>query len=183
MAETTLLIRPEAPGERRYVDSRWLKNFLASHDAGPLVKDLAWRDYDEHIARLRARASWRCAVAACAGVADQLIGFIAWEPVGHHRHPAVVRHPDNPQWTTTELRACAHPALLYVYVDQAFRNDGVARALLAHAGIDPKKPFCFQFRTLDMRARVTGAGTTPGPRPWRGGKFDPRTYRDLPAAK
>lgn len=179
----SLIIRPEAPPERRFVDSRWIKNFSASHDAGPLSKDLAWRDYNEHIARLRALPSWRCAVAERAAVPGTLLGFIAWSPAGSHEHPAIVRHPSNPAWTTTEKRTCPSPSLFYIYVDQPFRDGGVARAMLEHAGIDPRRRFCFQFRTLDMRARIDGGKGGTGPRPWSGGKFDPRTYRDLPAAK
>lgn len=177
----SLIIRPEDPSERRYVDSTWIRSFMSSHDAGPMVKDRAWEGYNETIARLRALPTWRCAVAARASVPDHLIGFIAWEPGGNHKHPGVTRHATNPRWTERTLVTCQHPALFYVYVEQPQRGDGVARALLEHAGIDPRRQFCFQFRTLDMRERVTGTADGLGPRPWRGGRFDPRPYRYLAA--
>lgn len=164
-----LLIRPETPADRKYVDSTWVTNFRQSCDSGPLPRDVSWTAYCEAIARLRARPTGRIAVVARAAVPDYLIGFIAWEPGGHHRHAV-----------DGVMSICAAPALWYIYVEQPQRGSGVAKELLAHAGINPARRFCFQYRTPAMRDRVQGALRAASPRrPWFGGRFDSRTYLSL----
>lgn len=186
-AVTDLIIRAEDPADpedRRFVDSTWVTNFRQSHDAGPLPRDTSWRAYCEAIERLRARPTARIAVATRPLVPDHRIAFIAWEDGGHHRHPVTVRSRARSNRTEVVLAICQAPALWYVYVEQPQRGDGVAAALLAHAGINPKLRFCFQYRTIDMRDRVQGERLKDGERrqprrPWPGGRFDPRTYLSL----
>jgi len=145
----------------------WRSSQRMSHTAGPMPM-ARYRDWmSEVISGVLQRPGSRVLVACRPGevAPHDVYGWIAVEddiiaPVRVREHGRSVN----------EFRRCAQPAVHYVYVSQLYRGKGVARRLFAGAGVDPKQPFLYTFKT-GTSAKLAAAGKVPG------GWFDPRPVR------
>lgn len=121
----TIAIRTAIPGDRVFLIDSWLTSYRTSHTAGLVPVADFHRVHWPVVESLLSRPDLRVLVAyeteAERGVAD-LYGFLAFEP--------------GPR-----------PLVLYVYVKEAARRGGVARALFDAASIDPLKPFDYACKT------------------------------------
>jgi GNAT superfamily N-acetyltransferase len=72
-------------------------------------------------------------------------------------HPGEEDHrSDLYGWIAVE-RGHRQPLVLYVYVKQAYRRQGLARGLFAAVGIDPAAPFSYAAKTSavrDLRSKI-----------------------------
>lgn len=178
----SLLIRPaDWPAERKFISDSWIKSFRLAWEAGCLPLNIQHEAYQQFIDWLVARPHVRIAVACSSEAPSVIASWIAWEPPGHHQHM------DSEEG---KVFYCTAPVLLYVFTREEQRRQGHARALLAHAKINPRLRFCYAFQSRTMfkrvkgerlEARVLSDGTELPerfiPPCWPGGRFQPLTYR------
>ncbi len=121
--------------DRKFAISSWLDGQRFTHTAG-LVQmddfyDVMWPQYEKALAR----EGMRTVVAFEETDPSFLYGFIAADP-GDQRVP---EHNGSVRWW---------PGLvLFVFVKQNYRREGIARRLFAEVGIDPKQAFLYASNT------------------------------------
>ncbi len=129
--------------------SSWLRSFRKSHYAGP-VRMLSYYDaYRATIEDLLARPSVEVWVACNSDESDpehELYGYVVVE-----KPTCAYREIDN---------RIEKPIIHYAYTKQLFRRKGVMRSCLKAAGVDPKGPAIYTFKTVDM-AQIARS------RPWQ----------------
>lgn len=136
--------RTPGPDDLAFVFDAWVESFRMSHAAGIIPMDM-YRDlYREVVRRLMIQSVTLVAYNDQKPV--QLLGFITFD------------------------REAAEPIIHYSFVKHFMRRNGLATALCAEAGIDPKEPFVYTFKS-----RVAKELT----RSWTGAKFDPMVARRI----
>ncbi len=131
-----LAFRPaESESDLTYVISNWLDASRNSYSSGLIAMDdwyaVQWPQY----VKATKRQDMRTIVAYEKTDPSFLYGFMVADPTDQRvedREGAI-------RWW---------PALvLFVYVRQNFRKEGIARALFRHCRIDPERPFLFGCNT------------------------------------
>lgn len=122
----------EASGIPAFVSKSWLASFRSSDWAGPVPNNLFEQVYADAIRQLLERGA-QVLVACNPDAPDHVLGWICFERTRDDR-----------------------PVVHYMYTKSLFRRRGVARSLLAAAGIDPKARFFYTYRT--ERARLFPGG-------------------------
>lgn len=121
-------------GDMNFAVESMLSSYRHSTTAGPIPFDLWFDTMRPVIKALMARPKMQTWVAqwvgAKAGIAD-LAGFVSLE-----RGYLVQRKAQRFMQTATRLVVCPDPIILYVYVKRPYRMDGIARGLMAAAGVD-----------------------------------------------
>lgn len=123
-----LAFRASAAGgteDRRFIVSTWSSSYKKSHSAGVIHAD-DWADimrpqFERHLNRLDARA----VIAYDKDDPEFFYGWIAGD--------------------TSE----STPVVFYVYVKEAYRRSGIARALFKSFGVDPMQYFVYVCGTPD----------------------------------
>ena len=128
-----------------FIGASWLESFRESHFAGPVPYDVYREVYPRIIVWYTEREGAELWVAYNPEASEQWFGFVAIE---------------RNVWEGRSKRSL--PAIQYIYTKAIFRTKmyrgngemrveergaGVARALLAAAGINPLKPFVYGWRT------------------------------------
>lgn len=136
-------VRPcETASDRTFVISSWLDASRTSYSSGLIAMEdwytVMWPQYE----KARARDGMQTLVAFEETDPDFTYGFIVADPTEQR-----VRERDQSiRWW---------PALvLFVFVKQNFRREGVARRLFEAVGIDPRKPFLYACNT-QQASRLT----------------------------
>lgn len=156
-----------------FVLDSWLDSYRMSHMAGPIPMSMYEDVYRQLLRELVQRPDIVVVIAFEPGVAppDDIYGWICVERDAWTR-AKVLEHGRHVE---KDVRV-EQPVVHYVNVKQAFRDHGVARALLAAAGVNPERPWTHTFSTAvvtKMRARHRDGRER---RHWRG-HFDPRLAR------
>lgn len=151
--------RPAAAEERPFILNSWLRSWHGTHYAGPLPDTEFYAAYHAAIEGLLSRPGTEalCAVDAGAEVGDHsLFGYLVVE---RGRAPA-------------PMQAVVH----YAYVKEPFRRQGVFKSLLVAAGISPRGPWAYTYRTP-----IAGRLAKPGG-PFAAAVFQPNLARRPAAA-
>lgn len=127
-------IRPSTKEDVSFVMDSWLRSFRKSPYSGVVPRNLYVQVYSECIRQLLARGA-RLMVACNPEAPEQILGFICYESPG---------------------------VLHYVYVKELYRDSGIAKSLVAYAGLD-RKTMRYTFRTFGSR--------------WLGGVHQPEIAR------
>lgn len=109
--------------DEKFVYDYWLKSFRDSPWAGNIPNNQYAAVMSDGIRQLLARGA-KLHLAVNTDNSDQFLGFICHEQT-----------------------ARGDRVLHYVCVKDILRGNGIAKALLAQAGIDPKKRFYYTYRT------------------------------------
>jgi hypothetical protein len=111
----------KAGPDTAFLFSAWIGSYRDSPWAGTLPQHLATPVHKATINQLLARGM-RVVMAVNPDDADQILGFIAYEPGVLH----------------------------YIFVKDVFRRQGIAGGLLALAGFDRDQQLTYTFRTADV---------------------------------
>ena len=148
-----LAFRPAASeSDVTFVISSWLDASRTSYSSGLIAMDdwyaVMWPQY----VKATKRSDMRTVVAYEKSDPSFLYGFMVADPTEQR----VEERDGSVRWW---------PALvLFVFVKQNFRREGIARALFGELGVDPKKPFLFGCNTQQatrLSAKVPGARYHP----------------------
>jgi GNAT superfamily N-acetyltransferase len=158
-----------------FVLKSWRESYRMSHMAGPIPMTMYRDVYDAVLRQLLQRPDVEVRIAHARGQRppDDIFGWIAVERDAWTRE-RLFNH-ELGEWGDVDVQL-KQPVVHYLYVKHAFRDQGVARALLAAAGVDPERPWVHTFSTAvvakmrtrhrDGRQRLNWAGA-----------FDPRLCR------
>jgi len=133
----TTTLRPMLPADRAFVRSGWSSSLRTSRDV-PLIPMRLWAAIMHPVID---HALDRPAARTIIAHGQVLQGFVCAEPA-----------------YTLEVhgrRAEMQGYVLYLYVALPFRRCGIARALMAAAGIDPARPFGYACRTRSSWELIT----------------------------
>jgi GNAT superfamily N-acetyltransferase len=121
----------ESESERKFVISSWLDATRTSHHESLIAVDDWLTAMWPHREKLMARPGMRTILAYEKHDRDFLYGFIVADPTEQ-------RIPNK------DGLVLWYPALVvYVFVKQNYRKEGIARRLCEAAGVDLSKPFVF----------------------------------------
>lgn len=116
----SLAYRQAQPEDMRLVEESFLDSYRTSHSAGLIAMD-DWRDVmTPQIAKLLARPGVEIIVAYNPQAINDKANIYGW----------LAHETGHPQ-----------PYVIYCYVKQSYRREGLARRLFAQAGIDPTSAF------------------------------------------
>jgi len=147
---------PAREEDMRFIRHSWVESFRTSHYAGVIPMSDYFRIYHEVISSISGRDGAETLVAFNPLHPDQICGFCCYES------------------------GYTIPLLHYVYVKEDFRQlpskdesfqHGLAAMLLEQAGIHPKEPYYYTFKT-GVWARLSKWGG-----PFSGGIFKPLLAR------
>jgi hypothetical protein len=128
----TVGYREAVEDDMRFVRHSWVESFRTSHYAGLVPMDAYFKLYHKITKDLMEREDSFVMVAYNPSHESQIFGFVAYE------------------------RGFSLPLVNYIYVKEDFRelptkdgsfNEGLATLLLKAAGVDPKAPFYYTFKT------------------------------------
>ena len=131
-----LAFRPMADWDKTFVISSWLDAHRSSYSAGLWPMHI-WHKHEGPIREWHlSQPNVRTLVAYEATDPEFLYGWVAADPT-EQRVPS--RDGSVRYW----------PALvLFVFVKQSYRREGIARALFDAVGVDPSKPFVYSCNTV-----------------------------------
>lgn len=133
-------VRDMLPSDRKCVIDNIVDSYRLSHSAG-LIQMNTWRDVMEHQADLLISRPGAVVKVAFETTAPPELDIYGWAAAEFHEG---------------EL-----PLVLYVYVKQNYREEGIARMLLGRLGIDPKKDSFYFGAKTGIVARLTALGKLP----------------------
>jgi len=156
-----------------FVLKSWRDSYRMSHMAGPIPMSMYRDVYDAVLRQLLQRPDVEVHIAHARGQQppDDIFGWICVEYDAWTRSKVV----EHGQWVDKDV-PLEQPVVHYVYVKQAFRDQGVARALLAAAGVDPERHWTHTFSTA-LVAKMRQRHLDGSPRRNWAGAFDPRLAR------
>ncbi len=143
IADLDIDFRFPAMDDLPFIYDTWVESFRLSHAAGPIPMDMYRTLYREIIRRVITQPTAMCLVAYNVHIPRQICGYVVFE--------------------RGEV-----PTIHYCFVKHWMRGHGMAKALLATALIDPRKPFLYTFKSRVM---------TDLKNAWSGGRFDPIDIR------
>lgn len=144
LGDLAVEFRLAAESDLAYVYGAWLSSFYDAHASGPLDEDLYKTAYRAAIRRLIAKPTVTIHVAFVVERPDQIIGFVCADSSWHN------------------LRV-----VHFLCVKLLYRRQGLGRALMKAAGINPSEPFHFTYKTA-VTSRLLKS--------WKG-RFDPLLVR------
>lgn len=112
---------PATAAHRAFICNAWVESFRDAHAAG-VIGDDRWRGvFWPEVERMMVRRDSVTLVGVDQGTRDTYYGFVCADPTDAY--------------------------LFYVYVKEAYRRLGYARALLSAVGLDVARPFRYACRT------------------------------------
>lgn len=123
-ASKSLAFRDASDDDYPFVIDSWLRSFRTSFASGPLSRERSNDAYRGQIADVMSRPKARTVVAYHPAVgSESLADIYGWA-------------------------CCENPQVIhYVFTKQGFRRLGIARLVIAAAGVDLAKPYVYAFRT------------------------------------
>ena len=127
----SLAYRPAEPPDIVFVVSSWLSSFRGAHAAG-LINMADWPQVmTPQIQQVLNRPGCQTYVAYAPNERDHISDLYGW----------MACEPDNDV-----------PLVHYVYIKRAYRKMGIARGLMATAGIDPYEPYAYTCKTATLNS-------------------------------
>lgn len=137
-----MMVRAAEPGDAAFVVGSWVDSYRTAHAAGMIPMGAYDRVYREAVAAVLSRPGVSVFVACHPREVEDIYGWAAVE-----RGASVpVREREDGRWVE-RLSPCPLALVHYVYVKQPYRRMGLARALLAAAGVDPAGEFLYTCKT------------------------------------
>lgn len=132
-----LAYRNAEPEDMRLIEESFLDSFRTAHAAGLIAME-DWRDVMmPQIAKMLSRPGVQIIVAHNPNAINPRANIYGW----------LAHETGHPQ-----------PYVIYCYVKQGYRKEGLARRLFAQAGIDPAQPFQYAAKTSALtHARIRAA--------------------------
>lgn len=168
-----LRYRAAVPEDLGFVYDSLAQSFRKSWYAGPYPLPVLLNAIRGFADIVLARPTVETVVAVKADDPNYLVGWLAWEPAGHHNHNRAV---------------CAFPALIWCHTKDIYRNGAVtgipvASALMRHVGLEPRARFCYPLRPHGFAKEVLLEGDRRrGIAPKWSGDWKPETYKFPPLA-
>lgn len=142
----TLAYRLASEQDMRFILDSWLESYHDAHAAGPIPEEFYKEDMLKYIHWYLKRPDVQVWVAYHPGESpESRADMYAWAVVESNIKTPVRSRLDG-RWQTS-LVPTDEKLVHYVYTKQGFRKLGIAKKLLAKAGVDTDHPYLISFKT------------------------------------